>query len=175
MLEKPLTRRQALKALLAAIGASTAAAFLPEKWGKPYVKTGVLPAHAQISGPDFSGSGVAADNDFQPNPNPFQITRSYFLIDNIIARVLNGGSSAYCVDLKIVLSDPSIEVGYEFETPVELIGGEATFSHIVVWTALTGQTIQLVFDFYNCPAFSGPKITSKTLTFTVVEDLIPNK
>jgi hypothetical protein len=44
-----LTRRQALKAALAAAGGLTAAAFLPARWTRPLVKTGVLPVHAQSS------------------------------------------------------------------------------------------------------------------------------
>jgi hypothetical protein len=46
-----LSRRDALKALVAAGGALTAAAFLPGKWAKPLVEAGVLPAHAQSSCP----------------------------------------------------------------------------------------------------------------------------
>jgi hypothetical protein len=49
MQQKPITRRQLLKALLAAGGGLTASAMLPAKWLKPVVKSGVLPAHAQTS------------------------------------------------------------------------------------------------------------------------------
>ena len=41
-------RRKLLK-LLAAGGAVTAASMLPGKWSSPVVKTGVLPAHAQVT------------------------------------------------------------------------------------------------------------------------------
>ncbi len=44
-----INRREALKALAAAGGALTAAAFLPGQWAKPLVESGVLPAHAQGS------------------------------------------------------------------------------------------------------------------------------
>jgi hypothetical protein len=44
-----VTRKQFLKLLAAAGGATAAAAFLPGKWVKPIVKMGVLPAHAQSS------------------------------------------------------------------------------------------------------------------------------
>jgi hypothetical protein len=44
-----VTRKQFLKLLAAAGGATAAAAFLPGKWIKPIVKVGVLPAHAQGS------------------------------------------------------------------------------------------------------------------------------
>lgn len=44
-----LSRREVLKALAAGSGALAAAAFLPGRWAKPLVQTGVLPAHAQSS------------------------------------------------------------------------------------------------------------------------------
>ena len=44
-----ITRRQALKTILAAGGGIGAAAFLPSHWLKPVVRSGVLPAHAQAS------------------------------------------------------------------------------------------------------------------------------
>jgi hypothetical protein len=44
-----ITRRQALKALLAAGGGIGAASFLPARWLKPVVHSGVLPAHASTS------------------------------------------------------------------------------------------------------------------------------
>ena len=44
-----LSRRDALKALAAIGGAAAASALLPEKWVKPVVEAGVLPAHAQTS------------------------------------------------------------------------------------------------------------------------------
>jgi hypothetical protein len=46
---KKITRREALKALTAAGGAVLAGAMLPDKWAKPLVGSGVLPAHAQAS------------------------------------------------------------------------------------------------------------------------------
>jgi hypothetical protein len=45
---KKLSRRDALKVLAAAAGA-TALANLPNKWSKPGIEVGVLPAHAQTS------------------------------------------------------------------------------------------------------------------------------
>jgi len=49
MAPNKLTRRQALKYILAASGGLTAAAFLPAKWLKPVVSAGVLPVHARAS------------------------------------------------------------------------------------------------------------------------------
>ena len=50
MSQKMISRRDALKIALAAGGGITAAAFLPQKWVDPMVKSGVLPVHAQTSG-----------------------------------------------------------------------------------------------------------------------------
>ena len=44
-----ISRREILKVLAASGGALAAAAFLPVKWVKPLVQSGVLPAHAQSS------------------------------------------------------------------------------------------------------------------------------
>ena len=47
--QKALSRREVLKALAVVGGAAAASALLPEKWLKPVVEAGVLPAHAQSS------------------------------------------------------------------------------------------------------------------------------
>lgn len=44
-----ISRRNALKTLLATAGGLGAAAFLPSRWVKPVVESGVLPVHAQSS------------------------------------------------------------------------------------------------------------------------------
>ena len=49
----PVSRREILKALAAGGGALAAAAFLPGRWAKPVVESGVLPAHAQSSCPYY--------------------------------------------------------------------------------------------------------------------------
>lgn len=58
MSQKMISRRDALKIALAAGGGITAAAFLPQKWTDPVVKSGVLPVHAQTS-----GGFMSADDD----------------------------------------------------------------------------------------------------------------
>jgi hypothetical protein len=57
MPHEPITRRQLLKAMLAAGGGLSASAMLPSKWLKPVVKSGVLPVHAQTSVGRFIGNG----------------------------------------------------------------------------------------------------------------------
>ena len=50
-----ISRRQALKAILAAAGGLSAAAFIPSRWLKPLVSVGVLPAHAATSAHKIAG------------------------------------------------------------------------------------------------------------------------
>ena len=49
MKKEQITRREVLKTIAAGGGALAAAAFMPDKWTKPVVEAGVLPAHAQAS------------------------------------------------------------------------------------------------------------------------------
>ena len=49
MYRQKISRRNLLKAIIAAGGGLTAAAFLPEKWVKPVVSAGVIPVHAAAS------------------------------------------------------------------------------------------------------------------------------
>jgi hypothetical protein len=61
-----LSRREALKALSAASGAILTAAMLPDKWAKPVVGSGVLPAHAQASRTFMIESCEIYQNDSAP-------------------------------------------------------------------------------------------------------------
>ena len=49
-------RRRLLKALTAGGGALAVSTMLPSSWVRPIARIGVLPAHAQTTGPDSSGS-----------------------------------------------------------------------------------------------------------------------
>jgi hypothetical protein len=53
-MEKKISRRDLLKGFIAGSGGIVAAGFVPEKWLKPVVKSGVLPVHAQASAPDHN-------------------------------------------------------------------------------------------------------------------------
>ncbi len=55
-----LSRREALKTIIAAGGALAAAASLPGQWTKPQVEAGVIPAHAQASLPALTVTVVSA-------------------------------------------------------------------------------------------------------------------
>ena len=58
MTKKTITRRTLLKSILAGGTVVGASAFLPEKWVKPLVESGVLPVHAQVSVTNGSISGT---------------------------------------------------------------------------------------------------------------------
>jgi hypothetical protein len=55
-----ISRRRLLKALTAA-GGALAASLLPGEWAKPVVEVGVLPAHAQVTGPAVYRIDCASD------------------------------------------------------------------------------------------------------------------
>ncbi len=60
--QQVINRREALKALAGIGGAAAASALVPEKWVKPVVEAGVLPAHAQssiICNPPYSIAGCS--------------------------------------------------------------------------------------------------------------------
>lgn len=68
-----ISRRDLIKALIAGSGGIVAAGFVPEKWLKPVVKSGVLPVHAQASitptpVPDYIRGGY---EDFLGDSNYF--------------------------------------------------------------------------------------------------------
>lgn len=63
--ESSLTRREALKLLLALTG-GTALTTLPTKWETPVIELGHLPAHAQVS----TVVDVEPDPTVEPNPDP---------------------------------------------------------------------------------------------------------
>jgi hypothetical protein len=71
---KKLSRRDALKILAAAAGATTLAN-LPPQWSKPGIAVGVLPAHAQTSVVHVKHTLDCDDNAFiQPNVEQDPIT-----------------------------------------------------------------------------------------------------
>lgn len=64
---KKLSRREALKALTAVSGAVLAGAMLPDKWARPVVGSGVLPAHAQAS----RNFAIVECDFYQSDSSPF--------------------------------------------------------------------------------------------------------
>ncbi|HSM26012.1 MAG TPA: hypothetical protein VK856_14205 [Anaerolineaceae bacterium] len=61
-MSKNISRRDLLRAIVAGSGGFVATSFLPEKWLRPVVKSGVLPAHAQASAPTSTPTSVPAQN-----------------------------------------------------------------------------------------------------------------
>jgi hypothetical protein len=74
-MDKKITRRDALKTIIAAGSGIVAAGFVPEKWVKPVVKSGVLPVHAQSSSP-------------MPTQTPDYIQGNYFAGNTLTAFAL---------------------------------------------------------------------------------------
>jgi hypothetical protein len=77
--EIALNRREVLKALAAIGGAAAASSFLPEKWVKPVVEAGTLPAHAQSSvcSPPFAIDQCADNKAFWlADPTPTLVINS---------------------------------------------------------------------------------------------------
>jgi hypothetical protein len=174
-MKKMLTRRQALKTLLAATGAITAASFVPEKWVKPLVKTGVVPVHAQASIDLFQAEAVALDSDFLPMPNPYELGFGFNYIGNIRARLFAVKSKvaipAYCANLTIIKSQPEMFIlegqGY-IQPPYTLSPDWLNIGNLIVASGNVDDTITLKFDLYNCPAFSGPILQTINIVFTLV-------
>ncbi len=63
-MDNKISRRELLKVLIAGSGGIAAAGFLPEKWLKPVVKSGVLPVHAQSSAPQNYVEGAGWIGEF---------------------------------------------------------------------------------------------------------------
>jgi hypothetical protein len=82
-----LSRRELLKVLAAGSGALAAAAFLPGKWVRPVVSSGVLPAHAQASNepPVIFSLSVYNANRRQAGPNAYDYEANFGYSDPLSA------------------------------------------------------------------------------------------
>ncbi len=87
-------RRRLLKAL-AAGGVVTAASMVPGKWSSPVLKSGVLPAHAQVSQDRFA---IACDPEWSVTPS------DGFTIFNFSATATGNGSPLPNVALNATLA-----------------------------------------------------------------------
>ncbi len=99
-MEKKITRRDMLKVMLAGGGGIAASAFLPGKWLKPFVTTGVLPVHAATSTP-FCDSGKWWGNYYDTGP--------YFLSIQLTADFPEGVEFTY--EVIAVTGGISLKVG----------------------------------------------------------------
>jgi len=109
-MEKKISRRDLIKALIAGSGGIVAAGFVPEKWLQPVVKSGVLPAHAQASAPeptpipDYIQGGYSEMIDNQEN---FYINAYAFVSSQPIPEF--GGSTGELSSIKKIGVDYPVE------------------------------------------------------------------
>jgi hypothetical protein len=132
---RKLSRRDAIKLLGAAVGASVLAN-LPSKWSTPEIAKGVLPAHAQTSavlatlqcGPDIQSSFTFAFNSTVTIDPP---------LDGIVMRWnLTFNNSGFI--------DPSPTTG-----TAATVGGVATYISPLVFITAPGATITVTWSFEN--------------------------
>ena len=99
-----ITRRELLKTVIAGSGGIVAAGFLPEKWLKPVVKSGVLPVHAQASQPtptpDYIQGGY---EDFNGDSNFFL---AFAFVSSEPIPELAGDNSALSSVEKLAVENP---------------------------------------------------------------------
>jgi hypothetical protein len=122
-----ITRRQALKTLLAAGGGLTTAAFLPSRLLKPVVMSGVLPTHAQGSSsytsinPALADAGSGATNGHVLNPGAYEYIYynfgSPFSSSNISAQLIGPNASGVLVKMDIKNKTGSFYFRY-YDDPV---------------------------------------------------------
>ncbi len=113
-MEKKITRRDALKAIIAGSSGIVAAGFVPEKWLKPVVKSGVLPVHAQAS---------------SPTPTPDYIQGNYIVGNTLIAFALVSSQPIASGDIQELSSIKTLRPSVDF--PVE--GKDVTLFVDGVW------------------------------------------
>jgi hypothetical protein len=94
--ENNLSRRDALKALVATGGALAAAAFVPGKWTKPVIEGGVVPAHAQSTLPPLTVTVVEACRDLQTTTITYNDPAGLVTNDaHVVIYVPNCGDAVY--------------------------------------------------------------------------------
>ena len=107
---KKFSRRNALKILAAAAGATTLAN-LPAQWMKPVLRAGVLPAHAQTSGlPTSIATGTPTSTPTStPTTTPTSTptaTATPQIIQGILGVVLDWSFEVGQIDLDLEVFDP---------------------------------------------------------------------
>jgi len=173
MLSKKITRRQALKTLLAAGGGLTAAAFLPSKWIKPLVMSGVLPVHARASGytsinPALAGDGAGNTNGHILDDNGgfsyiyYKFGTPTIASSNITAQLI--GPDVSGVVVKMDIKNKSGSVGFQYYdnnlppntvktfpiTGKEVGSGTAQFKFLMPSQAQqSGSTFDLNFTYWR--------------------------
>ncbi len=133
-------RRQLLK-LLAAGGVVTAASLLPSRWSSPVVKSGVLPAHAQVTPGQF---------DVVCNPEWDTANDEVFTTFFFSAAATSNGSPLANVDLRA-----TVEAGQASPSSVETTDaqGVANFQIPVSNNSITQTPVATVT--FNEPQIYG--------------------
>lgn len=145
--EKKLSRRDAMKILAAATGAA-ALATIPDKWIKPGLEVGVLPAHAQTSSSLVAGASLeTADCNPTltstatplPPPRPGVVLRYNISRTNPAAVVVpfpTGTETTNAAGVATLLltiafaGGDSVTVTWTFENPADGTGSaDQVFSH----------------------------------------------
>jgi len=136
--QKKISRRDAVKILAAAVGA-TALANIPETWTSPDIEMGVLPAHAQTSPGLYTLTAGQSD----PNANfcfPLNSTAS-------ISPTATGIVLRYTISLSagVTISSPATLTG----TVVTDGSGMVSLSIIVDFFDNVGDTVSVTWSFDN--------------------------
>jgi hypothetical protein len=146
---KEISRRDAIKILAAVVGATTLAN-IPDKWSKPGMEVGVLPAHAQtsLSHTLAAGADDPAVNDCWPTllstvtitpktsgiPMHYVITQTGTAVIDplipLIGTVLTDGSGVASLSITFVtpfdsLAGNIVTVTWTFENASDGIGSDA--------------------------------------------------
>lgn len=144
MVEKKLSRRDAMKVLGAALGAATLAN-LPSKWSKPEIAVGALPAHAQASAISAT-SVITCAPDWPTLAGVYPLTSSWIFTANILP-ARNGVSLQYQISAtpgQFTQTNPPGITG----TVTTGASGQASIN---VQGTVNGApcTIQVMFSFLN--------------------------
>lgn len=147
-------RRKLLKALAATGGAVTATSLLPDKWAKPVVDVGVLPAHAQVS-PTLT-VGVSYDLASGINNCNNGAGSSYNLV---ITYQDPGGNVSDTSNLQVISTfNPSGAAGFTYNGPLAGWPG-----------ARSGNANAGTISAGLCTAFN--TATSNTISATLTNDI----
>lgn len=167
-----LSRRQALKALIALTGASTLSA-LPNKWEKPLIEVGALPAFAQIS---------PIPSSVPPTPSPTLNISDLSVSDRQAGCDPGGGEPGNLFLVSLSYTDPSgltpdearLRITFEFLPshsidsdqivlgPINITGGENGFTQGTVTVPI-------------CVAFGSDTSVNLTVSLVNQEGVVSNE
>jgi hypothetical protein len=137
--QKIISRRDAIKVLAAAAGA-TALANLPGKWDTPDLEIGVLPAHAQTSG----GIYTLAAGQSDPNAN-----FCFSLVSTaVISPVAAGIPLRYVITLSpgLAITSPAASTG---TVSTDGSGTSSMSIDVDINTFNVGSTVSVTWSFEN--------------------------